>query len=57
MITTIAIINAAFTLCIIILYSVIERITDDDSLKSFGKLVLFLVTICLMITNVIFILL
>lgn len=57
MITTIAIINTAFTLCIIILYSVIERITDDDSLKSFGKLVLFLVTICLMITNVIFILL
>lgn len=57
MITTIAIINTAFTLCIIILYSIIERITDDDSLKSFGKLVLFLVTICLMITNVIFILL
>ena len=57
MITTIAIINAAFTLCIVILYFMIEHITDDDSLKSFGKLILFLVTICLMITNVIFIIL
>lgn len=57
MISIIAIINTIFTLGIILLFSLVEKITDDESLKSFGKLILLLVTICLFITNVLFMIL